>query len=657
MVNLFIIADLFVLCHFRYSLYQVVSRGKIMNNQHQIPREVTTMSDRPNLLDYIKEHVLVGDGAMSTWLYSLGIPIGLCTEELVLSHPELVADIHRQYYKAGARLIETNTFSANREALARYNLQDKVHRINREAAVLARQAVDEDAYIMGSMTSVTGARLHDKKMPGYDRIFIEQGEALLTGGVDGLILETFLDLEELLQALQVLRPLTSKPIIAQLACIEIGVTRDGYGLSEALLQMHKAGADVVGLNCRLGPFEMLRSLEQANIDPSLLLSVFPNAGRLVNNEEASYTASPEYFAEQAEGLRRQGACIIGGCCGTTPAHITAINRVIAGQPVVKRTNQQAVVTVSDRHEPVLPPISSASIVDRVKKQHTIIVELDPPRDLDVEKYLTGADTLHRAGADAITMAENSMAQARMSPLALGAMVKSRLGIDPLVHITCRDRNLLGQQSHLMGLNALGIHQILVVTGDPPRYGDIPDASAVYDVSSFDLIRMVQQFNQGVSFSGKPLANRQRLVVGAAFNPHVTNYQNALNRLRKKVEAGADFIMTQPVYDASMLNLIYKSTRDLEIPIFIGIMPLISSRNAEYLHNEVPGIKLSDNARDRMRKYSGSRARDEGLAMAKELLQEAVELFKGIYLVTPFANYELTANLTQYVKDITDLSSS
>ncbi|MGE5454574.1 MAG: bifunctional homocysteine S-methyltransferase/methylenetetrahydrofolate reductase [Methylocystaceae bacterium] len=611
--------------------------------------EMTT----PSLLDYIKEHMLVGDGAMSTWLYNNGIPIGICCEELVLSRPSLIMEVHHQYYEAGARLIETNTFGANRDALARYGLQAQVHRLNREAAVLARQGVGDDAYIMGSMTSVTGARQWDKAMVGYDRIFLEQAEALLAGSVDGLILETFLDLEELLLALKVVRPLTDKPIIAQLACIEIGLTRDGYSLSDALTQLQQAGANVVGLNCRLGPFEMLRSLEQSPIDPVLPLSVFPNAGRLASGEEATYTASPEYFAEQAAGLHQQGACIIGGCCGTTPAHIAAISRVISGKTPVKRPHlASTTIAIKANDISSSPPLSATSIVDQVKKRHTIIVELDPPRDLDVEKYLTGADNLHRAGADAITMAENSMAQARMSPLALGAMVKNRLGIDPLVHITCRDRNLLGQQSHLMGLNALGIHQILVVTGDPPRYGDIPDASAVYDVSSFDLIRMVQQFNQGMAFSGKPMVNRLRFVVGAAFNPHVNNYQHAIARLNKKVEAGADFIMTQPIYDIETLELIYHSTKDMGIPIFIGVMPLISSRNAEFLHNEVPGIKLSDTARTRMKKYSGERAREEGLIMAQELLQETVSLFRGIYLVTPFASHHLTAELTRYVKDIT-----
>jgi len=603
------------------------------------------------LLDYIKEHMLVGDGAMSTWLYNNGIPIGICCEELVLSRPNLVAEVHRQYYEAGARLIETNTFGANREALSRFGLQSQVQRINREAVVLARQEIGTDAYVMGSMTSVTGARLRDNRMPGHDRLFIEQAEALLAGGVDGLILETFLDLEELLLALQVVRPLTDKPVITQLACIEIGLTRDGYDLSNAFARLYEAGADIVGLNCRLGPFEMLRSLEQTDIDPAIPLSIFPNAGRLSSSEETAYTASPEYFAEQALGLRQQGARIIGGCCGTTPAHIAAISRAIGNERPTKRINQASTIKVNTTDALIVPPISAASIVDQVKKQTTIIVELDPPRDLDVEKYLAGADNLHRAGADALTMAENSMAQARMSPLALGAMVKNRLGIEPLVHITCRDRNLLGQQSHLMGLNALGIHQILVVTGDPPRYGDIPDASAVYDVSSFELIRMVQQFNQGVSFSGKPMVNRKRFVVGAAFNPHVNNYQNALTRLHKKVEAGADFIMTQPVYDTEMIKLIHQTTQDIGIPVFIGIMPLISSRNAEFLHNEVPGIKLSDAARDRMRKYTGERAREEGLTMARELLQDAVTLFNGIYLVTPFASHELTASLTRYVREI------
>ncbi|MGI6649795.1 MAG: bifunctional homocysteine S-methyltransferase/methylenetetrahydrofolate reductase [Bacillota bacterium] len=661
------------------------------------------MSAKVGLIEYLRDHLLIGDGAMATWLYQHGVPIGVCYEELCLSKPALIQTVHREYYAAGARLIETNTFGANRNALSRYGLEHLSYRINWKAAVIAREAVGEDAWVVGSISSITGGGIRDVKMAGYATQFAEQAEALLAGGVDGIILETFLDLEELLLALTTLRPLTALPIIAQLACLEVGRTRDGYSLAEAFTCLDRAGADVVGLNCRLGPAEMLRSLEQTVVPEGMLLSIFPNAGRLgVTDGEYAYTSSPEYLAEKARHFREQGVRLIGGCCGTTPAHIQAVAEALCGLAPLPRVNPDRGVLRDEKAEqtdapgysgqpdqlggpsqPVqigelgrldcpdsvrliyLPgtaglvqpsrPLTTISsppaltIVDKVRQGPTVIVEFDPPKDLEVEGYLRGAANLQDAGADAITMADNSLAQTRMSNMALGAIVKQKLGIDPLIHLTCRDRNLIGQQSHLMGLHALGLHQVLVITGDPARFGDLPGASSVFDVNSFDLIRMVKQLNEGISFSGNRLQQRAKFVVGAAFNPHVPKFENALRRLEKKIEAGADYIMTQPVYDVAMIELIYESTKHLNIPIFIGIMPLTSSRNAEFLHNEVPGIRLTDAARERMRQYTGEAARQEGVAMAKELVEAAQQYFQGIYLITPFAYHEMTAELTRFAK--------
>ncbi|NPV26091.1 MAG: bifunctional homocysteine S-methyltransferase/methylenetetrahydrofolate reductase [Firmicutes bacterium] len=612
------------------------------------------MTKKPDLKTYVQDHLLVGDGAMATWLYQQGIPIGVCYEELCLSKPELIRGVHREYYAAGARLIETNTFGAKREALARYGLEHLVSRINWKAAVIAREAVGEDAYIVGSISSVSAGRVRDVQMRGYREQFEEQASALLTGGVDGLILETFLDLEELLLALDVIRPLTTLPILAQLACLEVGRTRDGYTLTDAFSQLQRAGTDVVGLNCRLGPAEMVRSLEQTVVPVELPLSVFPNAGRLGLSEgEYAYKSSPEYFADSARRFRDQGVSIIGGCCGTTPAHIRAIAERLRGLQPVPRKNPPA-----EKVEPVERQTrleisgikATPSIVEKVREQYTVIVEFDPPKDLEIDEYLQGVANLQDAGADAITMADNSLATTRMSNMALGAIIKNKFGIDPLVHIACRDRNLIGQQSHLMGLHALGIHQVLVITGDPARFGDLPGASSVFDVSSFDLIRMVKQLNAGYSFSGKPLKQKAQFVVGAAFNPHVQNFTSAISRLERKIEAGADFIMTQPVYDAETIELIYERTKHLPVPIFIGIMPLTSSRNAEFLHNEVPGIKLTEEALQRMRKYTGAEARSEGVKMARELLDLAMRYFRGIYLITPFSYHDMTAELTRYVRE-------
>jgi methionine synthase I (cobalamin-dependent)/5,10-methylenetetrahydrofolate reductase len=614
------------------------------------------LTQKMDLQEYLRHNLLVGDGAMATQLYRLGVPVGVSFEELCLSNPKLVHQVHDAYYKAGARLLETNTFGANRDSLARYGLEHKVTRINRAAVAIAREAARDDAYVVGSVGSIVAGRVRKHVMDEYRDQFEEQAIALLHAGVDGIILETFLDLDELLLALEVIRPLTRLPLICQLATLEVGRTRDGYPLTEAFAQLLQAGADVVGLNCRLGPAEILRSFETAHVPEGALLSAFANAGRLgLSDGEYAYKSSPEYFADSALRLREQGVRLIGGCCGTTPEHVRAMASALQGLKPLARVNPLA--AEAERRPAIVHSVQqrqTPSIVDRVKQDTTIIVEFDPPRDLDTEHFLTGCCELHAAGADAITLADNSLATVRVSNMALGAILKNKYGIDPLLHIACRDRNLIGQQSHLMGLYALGIDQILVITGDPSRFGDLPGASSVFDVTSFDLIRMVKQLNEGISFSGRPLKQKAQFIVGAAFNPHVRQMEAAIQRLEKKVEAGADFIMTQPVYDKETIELIYESTKHIGIPVFIGIMPLTSSRNAEFLHNEVPGIKLSPQALERMKRVQGEAARQEGIAMAKELLDVAVRYFNGIYLITPFANYQMSIELIQYVRQQTGL---
>lgn len=291
---------------------------------------------------------------------------------------------------------------------------------------------------------------------------------------------------------------------------------------------------------------------------------------------------------------------------------------------------------------------SESILDIVAKRHAVIVELDPPRDLDTDKFLQGTRALHRAGADAVTLADNSLAVTRMSNMALGALMKDEVGVRPLIHIACRDRNLIGTQSHMMGLHALGIDHVLAVTGDPARFGDLPGSSSVYDLTSFEIIRMIKQLNEGIAFSGKPLKQKANFVIGAAFNPNVKYLDKAIKRLERKIEAGADYIMTQPVYEPALIEQVYEATKHLDVPIFIGICPLASGRNAEYLHNEVPGIQLTDEVRNRMKGLKGAEGKAVGVEISKELLDVALGYFNGIYLMTPFLAYEMTVELTRYV---------
>lgn len=619
---------------------------------------------KPDLRTALKQKPRVGDGAMGTYLYQLGFPVGVSYEEFNLTRPGVIVDVHRRYVAAGAEVIETNTFSAQHGKLSKYGLEKKTEAINAAGVAIARQAAEGRAYVVGAIGAIRAGRRKNVRTAQIKRDFEEQIGALLAEKPDGLLLETFFDLEELSLALSLIRQRSDIPVICQFAVEDTVRTNDGVPLAEAFRRLKAEGADVVGFNCRSGPNAILRAMETIPRDLGVPLSVFPNAGIAdYVDGKVEYKATPEYFAQSAMRFADLGSRLIGGCCGTTPEHIEAIAKALQGYapgttpqaPAARQAEQAQAATVT-APAPV-PEISvpagfaghpEPTLVDLVRKRHTVIVELDPPRDLDITRFMQGAQALKDAGADAITMADNSLAVTRMSNMALGALLKERIGVRPLVHIACRDRNLIGTQSHMMGLDALGIDHVLAVTGDAAKFGDLPGASSVYDLTSFEIIRMIKQLNEGVAFSGRPLKQKARFVVGAAFNPHMKHLERAVQRLERKVASGADYIMTQPVYDPVLIEKIAEATRHLDVPIFIGIMPLASGRNAEYLHNEVPGIQLSDEVRRRMSGLEGPAGRAEGVAIAKELLDAALPHFNGIYLITPFMFYEMTASLTEYV---------
>ncbi len=614
---------------------------------------------KPDLREALRRQVLVGDGAIGTYLYQMGFPVGISYEELNLLKPDVIMDVHRRYYEAGARLIETNTFSANREKLSKYGLEQEMEAINRAGVELARKAVGDDAYVVGAIGSIRAGKRKNVRTAKVKEDFRDQIEVLVDTPVDGLLLESFYDLEEMLIALKLIRKVSDLPVICQFATEGTGSTHDGVLLTEAFRKLTAAGADVVGFNCRSGPNGLTRSLQRvAGMEGAPPFSVFPNAG-IADYVDGRYTyaATPQYFGETARKFVDLGARIIGGCCGTTPEHIAAIAQSLQNyvpDPDALRLLQEAgggseTGCVVTRLQPVSSPSAQEpNLAELAKERYTVIVELDPPRDLDIEKFMQGAQALKNAGVDALTMADNSLAVTRMSNLALGSLVKERIGIKPLIHIACRDRNMIGTQSHMMGLHALGIDHVLAVTGDPAKFGDLPGSSSVYDLTSFEIIRMIKQLNEGIAFSGKSLKKKANFVVGAAFNPNVKHLDKAVQRLERKIESGADYIMTQPVYNAELIEKVYEATRHLEVPIFIGIMPLASGGNAEYLHNEVPGIQLSDEVRQRMNGLKGEEGRAMGVQIAKELLDAAMRYFKGIYLMTPFLAYEMTVQLTEYV---------
>ncbi|MBM7563515.1 bifunctional homocysteine S-methyltransferase/methylenetetrahydrofolate reductase [Paenibacillus sacheonensis] len=606
---------------------------------------------KPDLREALQARILTGDGAMGTYLYGMGFPVGVSYEEFNLLRPDVITDVHRRYYEAGARIIETNTFSANLASLTHYGLDSEVEAINRAGVQIARGAVGSDAYVVGAVGSIRAGKRKNISVAQLDDLFRQQINALLTAGVDGIMLETFYDLEEALLALRIVRSLSETPVICQFAVEKEAVTLDGKPIASAFESLRLEGADVVGFNCRSGPNGILRAIDSINAEVKLPLSVFPNAGipDYVDGKY-QYTSTPEYFAESARKFADRGARIIGGCCGTTPEHVAAIAAALDGylpRPVdpseLLQPYSERIIVRDER-----PAATEPTIVDLVKERHTVIVELDPPRDLAIQKFIEGAKALKAIKADAVTMADNSLAVTRMSNIALASLVQQQVGIRPLVHIACRDRNLIGTQSHMMGLDALGIDHVLAVTGDPARFGDLPDSSSVYDLTSFEMIRMIKQLNEGVAFSGKALKQKANFITGAAFNPNVKYLDKAIARLEKKIETGADYIMTQPVYDKELIVRIAETTKHLQVPIFIGIMPLASGRNAEYLHNEVPGIQLSDEVRKRMAGLEGEAGRAEGVRIAEELLDTAMEYFNGIYLITPFMFYDMTVKLTDYV---------
>ncbi|NSL53073.1 bifunctional homocysteine S-methyltransferase/methylenetetrahydrofolate reductase [Calidifontibacillus erzurumensis] len=599
------------------------------------------------ILKELQNRILIADGAMGTLLYSFGVDY--CFEELNLLQPDRITKIHEAYIEAGAEVIQTNTYGANYLKLARYGLEDQVKDINAAAIKIAKKAANGKAYVLGTLGGIRSIKKSAATIEEIKRSFREQLYTFLLEGVDGLLLETFYDLDELKTVLQIARKETELPIIAQVSIHEVAVLQDGTPLADALKQLEDLGADVVGLNCRLGPHHITKALEEVPLPERAFLSAYPNAslpdyidGRLI------YESDAEYFGECAVNLRNQGVRLIGGCCGTTPRHIKAVREKIQGlapityKEVKVKQTEPTVTVLSKRNKPHLHEI--------VAKERSVIVELDTPKTLNTTSFLEGAKALKEAGIDALTMADNSLASPRICNMAMAAIVKNELGIRPLVHITCRDRNLIGLQSHLMGLDALGIDQVLAVTGDPTKIGDFPGATSVYDLSSFELISLIKQLNEGITFSGKPLQKKTSFSVAAAFNPNVRHLDKAIKRLEKKIKHGADYFISQPIFDEKKFLEVYEHTKHLSKPIYIGIMPIVSSQNAEFLHNEVPGIKLTDEIREKMARCGSDRekAKMEGIAIAKSLIDAAFDLFNGIYLITPFMRYDMTVKLVQYI---------
>jgi len=606
----------------------------------------------PDLLQELKSAVLCGDGAMGTLLAERGIPTGNCFEELCLSQPETISCIHREYLDSGARLITTNSFGANARKLSAFGLEGRVSDINRTAAGLAREAVDasgRSALVAGSVGPLgthlgahLGEAVHEQR---HEVLFREQISALLEGGADLILLETFQHPDELSLALRVAKSLSNKPVITLIASPESGRLPGGAWIGDVLESLGEQGADLVGLNCVNGPQAMLRLVEK--ISPSRPLAVYPNAGRPTYQEgRIAYGTTPEYFADLGRRMAEAGAALVGGCCGTSPRHIAALSEALQG---LKPTKRQGSGVITNEEPPHAQEATEKSILDLIAEGKTVIVtELDPPKTLPLEKFFTAAKAITRAGSDAITLADNSLAILRVSNFAVAAMLKQR-GITPLLHVSCRDRNVIGLQSELLGMAAMGMRHVLALTGDPAKGGDHPDATSVYDVNSVGLLDIIRRLNEGYTLAGTDLQARPDLIAGCTFNPNARSLDTQIQRLERKINAGARYVMTQPIFETALVEETARRTAHFGVPVFVGVWPLLNGRQAKFLHNEVPGITIPSPVMARMEGLEGTDGRKEGVNVAKEVTRAVLDHFPGVYFMTPFLAYQTTEELSAFVR--------
>src|ERR1041384_1084036 len=593
------------------------------------------------------DRILVVDGAMGTMLYAKGVYINRCYDELNLSAPDLVREIHTEYIRAGADIIETNTFGATAHKLQQYGLEGNLHEINALAAKIARAAAGDRAYVAGAIGPV-GLRMEPYGPTSFDEakdLFKSQATALLEGGVDLFCLETFSDVSEMREAIRAVRELCDLPIIAQITIMTDGNTVFGTTPESFTEDLDNWGADVIGLNCGVGPAIILNALEKMREVTKKKLSAQPNAGlpRDVQGRQF-YMCSPEYMSKFAKRFIQSGAKFIGGCCGTTPAHIKLISdSVRAASPRAQRVAFSAGASVSaeapDIH--VVPPEERSAWGRKIALGEFVTsVEVLPPKGVDAKKTLDSIRLLKDAGVDGVNIPDGARAQSRMSAIATAVLVEQQIGIESVLHYCCRDRNLLGMMSDLLGAAALGLRNILVITGDPPKMGPYPDATAVFDIDSIGLTNMINKLNHGLDLGNNPIGEPTAFCIGVGVNPGAINLDEEIKRFEYKVEAGAEFAITQPVFDTEQLRAFLKRIEHVRIPIIAGIWPLVSYRNAEFLHNEVPGVRVTPEIMERMRVASDKGkefGREEGLKIARESLLEVRDEIQGVQVSAPFGN--------------------
>jgi len=609
-----------------------------------------------DFLEMLADGVVLFDGAMGTMLYERGIFINQCFDGINLSNPAMVEAIHAEYVAAGAEVIETNTYGANRFKLKLHGLEDRLAEINRTGAEIARRAAGDDVLVGGSIGPL-GIRIEPWGPTSNEEAseaFGEQARALIEGGIDLFVLETFADLNEIHQAIIGVRSVSDLPIVAQMTLQNDGLGLYGTEPGEFALRLSEWQTAAIGVNCSVGPKVMLDAVEKIAEVVDTFISAQPNAGIPQNVDGRNiYVVSPEYLAEYARRFVQVGVRIVGGCCGTTPAHIKAISEALKTLKPVRK------ITHVEHHEPARQkPAVCVEMHDKSRLAARIaegdfvtLVELVPPKGTDPGKVLDSARYLAEADVDAVNIPDSPRASSRMSPLALAVLIESKVGIETLLHYCCRDRNILGMQSDLLGAHALGLRNILIITGDPIRTGDYPDATAVFDIDSIGLTNVVHELNCGSDIGGRSLKIPTSFLIGVGVNPGAVNIDEEIKRFYWKVDAGAEFAVTQPVFDIDVFNrflgLIYRE--GIRIPIIAGIWPLTSYKNAEFMNNELPGVHVPDPIMKRMRDSgSGDIATRKGTKIAIELLSELKPLINGVQVSAPFNRYELALDVLRSV---------
>lgn len=612
---------------------------------------------REPFIQRLEKRIIVCDGAMGTMLYAKGIPLSRCYDELNLTQPQLVKDVHLAYLKAGAEILETNTFGANRFRLEKPGLADKVREINLAGARLAREVAGEDLYVAGAVGPL-GVRIEPLGPTSLDEAreaFREQIAALVEGGVDLIIVETMSDMQEAHQALLAARTVAPLlPVVIQMTIQDDGSTLAGTLPEDFTRQLDEWGADVIGLNCSVGPAAVLETLERMAPLTTRKLSAQPNAGlpRTVEGRNF-YLCSPEYMASYARRFIQTGARLVGGCCGTTPDHIKAIKAAVKSlSPKPTRITVEASAPPARALNP-LPVEKRSRLGEKLAHgEFSVLVEIVPPKGCDPTREVEGARYILGQGADAVNIPDGAGATARMSALTLAAILEQRVGVDVLLHFSSRDRNVLGIQSDLLGAHALGVRNVLALTRDTTQFSSAAETT-VSDVDSIGLVNVLNNLNRGLDAGGNPLGAQTSFLIGVGANPQSDNPDRELRRFEYKMQAGANFALALPVFDVAKLEAFLRRIEPItagRFPVIAGVWPLTSFRNAEFLNNEVPGITIPPAIMERMRKAdTGDLARAEGVKIAQEALLEIRDMVQGVQIAAPFGRYAMAVDVAQVLR--------